>query len=95
MGRPPKATQNSIVPVLEAVYKGKTDFLIVNIPRMLSHDNPNSIPKAYFSDIATAKNRENSKMSKYKMHGIISDHNGQVVPIACEILAKMGKMGFN
>ncbi len=42
----PKATQNSIVPVLEALYKGKTDFLIVN--RMLPHDNPNNIIKHNF-----------------------------------------------
>ncbi len=62
---------------------------------MLPHDNPNNIPRAKFSDVATAKSRENNKVLKYKKHGIISDHNGQVVPIACETLGKMGKMGFD
>ena len=52
---------------LQVVYKGKTDFLDVTIVnRMLSHDNPNNIPKMKFSDVATAKSRENNMVLKIK-----------------------------
>ena len=91
----PKATnKEAIRPDIEVYHKGRKDLLDVTIcDRTLPFLNINrtTIP----TDNATAENREKQKLAKYRDHGLTTNSNGKIIPIAIESFGKMGKLGFN
>lgn len=85
--------KEGIIPDIEVYHKGKKDLLDVTIVnRSLPFVNTNN---KKLEDSATAEEREKAKIHKYEQHGVVSNANGQVIPVALENFGKIGKMGLD
>lgn len=47
------------------------------------------------TDSSTVEKREQSKLKKYSDHGLTTNHNGKIIPVAIETFGKMGKLGLD
>jgi hypothetical protein len=87
--------KQKIKPDLDVYHSGKKDLLDITIvDRLLPFRNLNNSSEP--RDTGTAESREREKISHYSTYGIVSDpRNGLVIPVAVEILGKVGKMGYD
>ena len=91
---PNAKNKDVIIPDIEVYHKGRKDLLDVTIcDRILPFVNPNRTTTP--TDSATAESREKQKLAKYRDHGLTSNNNGKIIPIAIETFGKMGKLGFD